>query len=333
MRHRLQVAQWPSTQTHHMKNIFVLYTGGTIGMTDSPQGLRPAPQLARTALCDFADTCRFTWHICQPLIDSSDIRAETWPQWVRLIEAQLPHHDGVLVLHGTDTLAYTANYLALHLNHHACPIVITGAMQPYGRPDSDAHTNLQTAIDALLNKNIQETVIAFDRQLYPAIGSSKCSTERAAAFHNPHFGHWQADRSPPQLPRPPVRANDTVANICCHLLTPNGNSALIAHNLVHHPHDAAILIAYGNGNIPNHHNLLNAIGHFTANGRLLLNISQVPHGCADATYAQSSGLRQTNAVIGGRCNIETAVPLMQIAVAENWSRDDLTAALSALYLK
>lgn len=314
-----------------MKNIFVLYTGGTIGMTHSPQGLRPAPQLAQTALHDFAQSCRFTWHICQPLIDSSDIRTEYWPQWCRLIEEQLPHYDGILVLHGTDTLAYTANFLALHLNHHARPIVITGAMQPYSHPNSDAPHNLHHAITTLLQGRIHETVIAFAGQLYPAIGSSKCSTRHPAAFHNPHFGHWQANQPGTQLPQPPTHRN-TTAHICCHLLTPGGNRALIAHNLTHYPHDAAILISYGNGNIPNDNKLLDAIHSFTASNRLLLNISQVPHGCADATYAQSKNLRQTSAVIGGRCNIETAIPLMQIAVAENWSSTQLTQALSALRL-
>lgn len=315
-----------------MKNLFVLYTGGTIGMRQSTTGLIPDAQLAQTVSEQFGHRCHLHWHLCDPLIDSADINAQHWHTWRNLIANQLPQHDGILILHGTDTLAYTANDLALHFNHHRRPIIITGAMQPYGTVGSDAERNLQTAIEALLTQRIQETVIAFNGQLHRAIGSSKCSTEQHQAIVNHHFGQWQAEQPTPQLPKPPQIPSHT-PTVCCHLLAPISNAALIAHNLTHYPQQAAILLSYGNGNAPNDPALQHAIRQFTQSGRLLLNISQVPHGQADDSYAQSSGLRHNGAVMGGRCNLETAVPLMHIAAAENWSRADLEQALSALKLK
>ena len=99
-----------------MQKIFVLYTGGTIGMKPSPAGLVPDAELAEQALQPYAEQAVFHWHICQPLIDSSNITPQHWTQWLAILQAALPEHDGILVLHGTDTLAYTANFLALALD-------------------------------------------------------------------------------------------------------------------------------------------------------------------------------------------------------------------------
>ena len=97
-----------------MKNIFVLYTGGTIGMVQSAAGLRPDAAIAQTALSPFSGSLKARWHICNPLIDSSALTPQNWADWLAVLHAELPRHDGALILHGTDTLAYTAALLALY---------------------------------------------------------------------------------------------------------------------------------------------------------------------------------------------------------------------------
>ena len=96
--------------------------------------------------------------------------------------------------------------------------------------------------------------------------------------------------------------------------------------------DAAILLSYGHGNAPADAALLSAIARFTAGGRPLLNISQVPQGRAAAVYAQGSALRQSGAISGGRCNLETAVPLLMLAAANRWTHQDIEAELKRLRL-
>ena len=73
-----------------MQKIFVLYTGGTIGMKPGPNGLVPDAQLAEQALQPYAEQAVFHWHICQPLIDSSNITPQHWAEWLAILQAALP---------------------------------------------------------------------------------------------------------------------------------------------------------------------------------------------------------------------------------------------------
>ena len=316
-----------------MQKIFVLYTGGTIGMKPSPNGLIPDAQLAEQALQPYAEQAVFHWHICQPLIDSSNITPAHWVQWLAILQAALPEHDGILVLHGTDTLAYTANFLALALDNGGKPIVLTGAQKPYHAADSDAPANLQTAVSALQNPHLHSTVIAFGGRLYPAVGSSKCSTELDQGFDNAHFGSWQPGQIQPYRLLSPLPAHfNPAARVCSHLLTPGSSPEQIAHSLRHFPQEAAILLSYGQGHAPASPELLAAVQHFTQNGGLLLNISQAHHGRTGTAYAQGNALRQAGAVGGGKCNIETATALMTLAAGNHWTADQLQQALAQLDL-
>ncbi len=314
-----------------MQKIFVLYTGGTIGMKPTPAGLVPDAELAERALQPYARQASFHWHICQPLIDSSNITPHHWAQWLTLLQNALPEHDGILVLHGTDTLAYTANLLALALDNQGKPIVLTGAQKPYHAENSDAPANLQTAVAALQNPQMHDTVIAFGRRLYPAIGSSKYSTKLDDGFSNAHFGTWQPDTPPRRLSGLPTRF-DPAARVCSHLLTPGSSAEQIAHSLQRFPQQAAILLGYGQGHVPASPELLAAVEHFTARGGLLLNISQAHHGQTGSTYAQSNALRQAGAIGGGKCNIETATALMTLAAGNRWTAEQLQQALQQLHL-
>ncbi|MDO5640085.1 MAG: asparaginase [Neisseria sp.] len=326
------------------KRIFVLYTGGTIGMSQSEQGLRPDTALVDKALLPFSGSLQFDWHICTPLIDSSAVTLQNWHDWLQVLQEKIPQYDGVLVLHGTDTLAYTANILALALQGLNKPVVLTGSQWPFDSEGSDAPFNLATAVAAFGLADLQEVVIAFNGKLYPAVGSSKISTESPEGFGNAHFsrvGEWSAEQGwqnvalrPSETEATPftILAPNPQAKVICHTLIPGFAAATVAESLRTTPADAVILQSYGHGNAPADADLIAAVSDYTRKGGLLLNISQVPQGCAAAVYAQGDALRQAGVVNGGKTNLETAAALLTLAVSAGWDSEILKQALVRLKL-
>lgn len=314
------------------KRIFVLYTGGTIGMCQSAEGLRPDTALVGKALKPFSDGLDFDWHICSPLIDSSAVTLADWRQWLALLADKIPQYDGILVLHGTDTLAYTANILALGLQNLDKPVVLTGAQWPFDSEGSDAPFNLATAVAAFELPDLREVAVAFNGKLFAAVGSSKVSTETAEGFANPHFGvlgEWVERQGWRDLDIRPsencggsffVRSLDTAAKVWCHTLTPGFSSHTLALELGKTDAQAVVLQSYGHGNAPADEDFIRAVSAFTERGGLVLNISQVQQGCAAAVYAQGDALRQAGVVNGGKANLETALALLTWAVSLNWSK-------------
>lgn len=325
------------------KQMFVLYTGGTIGMRESENGLQPDTALAGQALQPYADQLDFHWHIMQPLIDSSALTLQNWRDWLDILAENIPKYDGVLVLHGTDTMAYTANLLALALQGLNKPVVLTGSQLPFNAPDSDAPPNLAAAVALLESDNTAQVSIVFNSKQYPAIGSSKVSTETAAGFDNPHFGAL-AEWTPAQGWRRiaenfvtpaaewSVKRPDTAAKVLCHTLIPGFSTAALAESLDHTRAGAVILQSYGHGNAPSDAEFIDAVRRYTARGGLLLNISQAAQGCVAAVYAQGSALRAAGAVSGGKCNLETATALLTLALSEGWTAERLAAELQRLRL-
>lgn len=316
----------------------MLYTGGTIGMRQSEAGLVPDAALAHEALRPFVDEFAFDWHVCEPLIDSSAVDIPHWQSWLDLIQQKLPEYDGILMLHGTDTMAYTANVLALSILGLDKPIVLTGSQWPFNAENSDAPLNLATAL-AAFGQLWQGVAIAFNGKLYPAIGSSKVSTETAEGFANPHFGSigaWSADSGWHEWRASiPVQHVQAAAITACHLeakvavywLAPGYNAEMIAESLQATPANAVILMTYGHGNAPACAKLLAAVERFIAAGKPILNISQVMQGCAAEVYAQGSALRQAGVISGGKANIETALALLHIAVSRKWGRTEIEHCL------
>ncbi|HGG8263682.1 TPA: asparaginase [Neisseria meningitidis] len=327
------------------QKIFVLYTGGTIGMTQSSEGLRPDTALVGQALAPFSNGMDFDWHVCGTLIDSSAVQLQNWCAWLDIIAAALPQYDGVLVLHGTDTLAYTANLFALALQGLDKPIVLTGSQWPYNAVGSDAPRNLAIAV-AAFPLGLKQTLIAFDGKLYPAVGSSKVSTETAAGFDNPHFGAlaewdetqgWHNVRIPNQDAADvsdglKIRYPDPQAKIAVRTLIPGFAVQELADGLGQLPAHALILQSYGHGNTPADEGFIRAVQDFTQQGKLLLNISQVRQGRTAAVYAQGNAFRNSGIINGGKCNLETATALMTLAVSEGWGADEVKHELQRLGL-
>ena len=143
------------------KSIYVAYTGGTIGMQRSEQGYIPVSghlqrQLALMPEFHRPEMPDFTIHEYTPLMDSSDMTPEDWQHIAEDIKAHYDDYDGFVILHGTDTMAYTASALSFMLENLGKPVIVTGSQIPLAELRSDGQINLLNALYVAANYPINE---------------------------------------------------------------------------------------------------------------------------------------------------------------------------------
>jgi L-asparaginase len=179
------------TFVSNSKHIALIYTGGTIGMHATPQGYAPVPDFpaALSALLDpHRDVLpRYTLHSYAVPIDSSNATPADWQTIARDIAGMYQQHDGFVVLHGTDTLAYTASALSFMLQGLRKPVIVTGAQIPLAVVRSDASQNLITSLQLACSDDINEVAVYFNQRLLRGNRSTKVSTERLQAFDSPNY--------------------------------------------------------------------------------------------------------------------------------------------------
>ena len=178
-------------------SILIIYTGGTIGMKQAPedQTLRPfdfsqiaeeVPELRKFAV-------RIDSYTFDPLIDSSDVEPSLWVRLATLIQDRYDDYDGFVVLHGTDTMAYSASALSFMLEGLHKPVIFTGSQLPIGVPRTDGKENLISAVEIAAAKDgeghplVPEVTIYFDSLLIRGNRATKLSAEAFNAFSSPDF--------------------------------------------------------------------------------------------------------------------------------------------------
>ena len=178
------------------KHIALIYTGGTVGMMKTADGYAPmkdfgAALAARLANCGDA-LPRYTLHEYATPIDSTNAMPHDWQTVARDIAARYADHDGFVVLHGTDTMAYTATALSFMLQGLRKPVIVTGSQIPLGEVRSDALQNVITSLQLAASDAISEVAIYFNQRLLRGNRSSKLSSDRFDAFDSPNYP-WLAE--------------------------------------------------------------------------------------------------------------------------------------------
>lgn len=172
------------------RHLCVLYTGGTIGMGKTPAGFAPMPNLGdklREALAGEAGLPSFDLVEYPRLIDSSNATPADWQMIARDIAARRAEYDGFVVLHGTDTMAYTAAALSFMLAGIAVPVVISGSQIPFGEPGSDAAGNVRDALRFSATPELCGVGLAFAGKLYRGNRARKVDSRAMAAFDSPEL--------------------------------------------------------------------------------------------------------------------------------------------------
>lgn len=287
------------------KHIALIYAGGTVGMTRTVHGYAPMENFGDVlaALLDSHGQClpQYTLHAYADPIDSSNATPSDWLRIASDIAARYSDYDGFVVLHGTDTMAYTAAALSFMLRGIRKPVVVTGSQIPLGAERSDAARNLITALQLAASDELSEVAIFFDQRLLRGNRATKVSTSRMAAFDSPNYP-WLAeagidiafDRAA-LLPRP-EREDFTLPAAFPHTVlalrfVPGMPLDALRALLALRPR-GLILECYGAGNAPDRDPaLLDMLARAGEDGCVVVACSQSPHGRVSiGTYAAGAGM-------------------------------------------
>lgn len=251
-------------------------------------------------------------HSFQPVLDSSNMDPEIWKTIALLIEKNYPFYDGFVVLHGSDTMAFTASALSFMLENLAKPVILTGSQLPIGEIRTDAKENLITALEIAATKAngkalIPEVCIYFDAQLFRGNRAIKYNSEKFEAFRSPNYPvlaeagvHLQFNTNY-VLPTP--QANLKVhtqfnANIGVLKLYP-GITPQAVQAITHSKVDAIILETFGSGNTTTAAWFLDSLRQAILHRKIIIDISQCKKGSVQLGRYETSRELQKMGVLSG----------------------------------
>jgi L-asparaginase len=305
------------------KRVLILHTGGTLGMAPRHPDRALAPSQFGSTLLRHVPQLRQLAAIRTRVLynlDSSDMSPRHWKRIAVVVARALEDHDGVVVTHGTDTMAYTASALSYLLRNLPRPVVLTGAQRTLAEPHSDARGNLVGAVD-LAMRDIPEVSIYFHGVLLRGNRSTKTSSFAYGAFSSPNFSPLAEVGTDVRLVARPLRparrlrlVGDFDGRVAVVRLVP-GRVAPALDALADTEIRAVLLEAFGVGNIPVEDGAVaRALHRLTKAGKIVAVGSQAAHGGVDLMrYAGGRLARECGAIGTGDMTLEAAaVKLMYL---------------------
>ncbi len=331
----------------HRPSVLLIYTGGTIGMwADASGALRPmdlahleeqVPELKRIGVD--LHTVAFE----QP-IDSSDMQPSDWVRIARIIGDRYAATDGFVVLHGSDTMAYTASALSFLLEGSNKPVVLTGSQLPIGTIRTDAKENLITAIEIAAARNaeglpmVPEVAVYFEYRLMRGNRTVKVHAERFEAFRSPNWPvlaeagvHLRYNEAAigPRVGGPLVVHEKLDERIAVIRLFPGIRAEWVRHALSAPGLRAAILTTFGSGNGPTGPEFLAALREARERGVVLLNVTQCVGGRVEqGRYVTSQAMQAMGVVGGADITVEAAVAKLMFLLGSERGTADVEQALA-----
>jgi L-asparaginase len=325
------------------RRILVIYTGGTIGMVrdESTGALQPLDiQYLRSYIPEIEHIgCEVSFESFSDPIDSSHIQPHHWITLVKLIEQTYDSFDGFVILHGSDTIAYTASALSFMLENLQKPVILTGAQLPIGIPRSDARENLITSIEiaaAVLPSGlarVPEVAVYFEFNLHRGNRVFKYSTQDFDAFksanypilakagvHLKFFDQYIRKPSEEKL-----LAHTFLANELTILpLFPGIPIATIQATLAQPKLKVCILQTFGSGNAPADSAFTDLLVTAIESGITIVNVSQCRGGAVEmGKYAASKHLEKVGVVSAGDMTLEAVICKMMYLLGRGFSKEIL----------
>jgi L-asparaginase len=323
------------------KRVYIIYTGGTIGMQRSKSGYVPhsgSLQRQMAEMPELRHTSMPSYNVneYEPLLDSSNMTPAEWVKIARDVASNYDRYDGFVVLHGTDTMAYTASALPFLLGGLRKPVIITGSQIPLCEIRNDARENLITSLMLAASYAIPEVCLYFGGKLLRGCRSTKVSADGFAAFDSPNFPplgnvgididvNWDLVRaargtkriSVPELTRPVVSA----------LRLFPGISPELVRNVLRPPLQGLVLEAYGVGNGPDQDEaFIAALSEATARGVVIVDCTQCLEGTVDLhEYATGSALARAGVLSGFDMTAEAALAKLYYLFGRRYSPERVKA--------
>lgn len=317
-----------------MSKVFILYTGGTFGMkpeSSGKSGLVPSSWAEilkfmpavndRSYFSHFKDV-EFTFETLKSVVDSSNMTPDVWQEIAQTIYKNYKDHSGFVIIHGTDTLAYTASALSFMLQNLSKPVVMTGSQLPVFHPRTDAIANLSNAIylagySSFGLQCIPEVCICFNDDILRGNRCSKTSTYDFEGFNAPNYDHlgWLEEQITLNegiiLPKPSddlellSSFSHKVVNVT---VFPGYDPAILIELVEREMLEGIVLRTFGSGNIPNDAIWRELVEKCEENNVLILAITQCTQGAIDlGKYKASEVLISPNVVNGSDMTAEAAL--------------------------
>ena len=320
------------------RKILLIYTGGTIGMKQDPDSLLLKPFDFKQILQEVPELRKFDFQIdtisFDPVIDSSDAKPAFWVDLARLIREHYDAYCGFVVLHGTDTMAYSASALSFMLENLEKPVIFTGSQLPIGMLRTDGKQNLIDAIELAADTGpdgrpcVCEVCIYFETQLFRGNRTTKYSAENFSAFRSANYPalaevgiHIKYNTSvlyrPEQWGKPLRLHTDLDTRVAVLKMFPGISELFVRALLSAEKLRAVVLETYGSGNAPSDPWFLDALTGFTGRGGIVVNVTQCMAGSVDmGAYANGDTLRQAGVLCGYDLTTEAALAKLFVLLGQ-----------------
>ncbi|MBR5148847.1 MAG: type I asparaginase [Bacteroidaceae bacterium] len=329
-------------------SILLIYTGGTIGMIQNPETgaltnfnfdrlLQHVPEIKHFNLDIFA-------YAFEPPIDSSDMNPDSWSELVSIIYSNYERYDGFVILHGTDTMAFTASALSFMLEGLMKPVILTGSQLPIGALRTDGKENLLTAIEIAAAKNpdgtpvVPEVCVFFHEKLMRGNRTTKISAENFDAFESnnyPILAHSGIEINYNKHFIKPYDPNSVLvphyamdSNIIIFSLFPGIGPNIVTKILQNTEIKGIIFRTFGSGNAPQSPWLTEVLTEATRAGKVIVNITQCSTGSVKMhLYETGCQLLDAGIISGNDSTVEAALTKLMYLLGRGLTPDAIRSEM------